>query len=105
MKPSVPVNLNLSRNTKLVNELVVAKNSFSGTVALSDPPTNAPSSMRHVLFVSPSQPLNVLPSKVGTALLESAALSAVAEGEIVTAQSPFFRASSVYVVHLVIALP
>ena len=36
-----------------------------GTVAASEPPTNAPPSMRHVLFVSPSQPAKVFPSKRG----------------------------------------
>src|SRR5437870_5818642 len=39
-------------------------NSLCGTFALSEPPTNAPFSMRQVLLVSPSQPWNDLPSKI-----------------------------------------
>src|ERR1051326_652612 len=52
-------------------------NWLCGTVSLSEPPTSAPSAMRQVLFVSPSQPLNVWPSKMGTALAGSAAWAAI----------------------------
>src|SRR5262245_12426410 len=51
-------------------------NSLRGTLSLSEPPTRAPSAMRHVLFVSPSQPLKVLPSKRGPPLEASAACAA-----------------------------
>src|SRR5688572_3809933 len=43
-------------------------NSFCGTLSpSSDPPTNAPSLILQVLFVSPTQPLNDFPSKSGLA--------------------------------------
>src|SRR6058998_3569598 len=65
-------------------------NSLCGTVSLSEPPTSAPSAMRHVLFVSPSQPLNVLPSKMGTALAVSAASAAITASERKMRASAFF---------------
>src|SRR6266542_6253606 len=65
-------------------------NSLCGTVSLSEPPTSAPSAMLHVLFVSPSQPLNVLPSKIATALAVSAALAAITARERKITASDFF---------------
>src|SRR5437773_3571390 len=57
---------------------------------MSVPPTSAPSAMRHVLFVSPSQPLNVLPSKTGVALAASAAWAAITASERKMTASDFF---------------
>src|SRR5216117_3332301 len=65
-------------------------NSLCATVSLSEPPTSAPSAMRHVLFVSPVQPLNVLPSKMGTALAASASLAAITASEKKMTASDFF---------------
>src|SRR6266511_2904761 len=65
-------------------------NSLCGTVAVSEPPTNAPSAMRHVLFVSPSQPLNVLPSRRGTDVETSAPFNTGAPSEIRPAMSRVF---------------
>src|SRR5437773_4947061 len=63
-------------------------NSLCATVSLSEPPTSAPCAMRHVLFVSPSQPLNVLPSKMGMAA--PAALAAITASERKMTASDFF---------------
>src|SRR5213596_2523064 len=90
MNPSVPTSLNLRRNTKFVKLRVVQMNSLCGTVALSEPPTSAPSSRRHVLFVSPSQPLKDLPSRMGTALPPSAALDEIKASERKTRASNLF---------------
>src|SRR4029453_12814549 len=66
MNPSVPVSLNLTRRTKSPNDRVVVRNSLRGTCVDSEPPTMAPSWMRQVDLVSPSQPVNVRPSNSGT---------------------------------------
>src|SRR5512143_2965633 len=65
MKPDLPVSLNLSRKTKFVNGRVVHKNSFCGTLVSRLPPIISPCSIRQVLFMSPSQPANDLPSNSG----------------------------------------
>src|SRR5690349_12242198 len=57
-----PSSLNVTRNSKSPNVFVVQRNSLRGTTFSSEPPTMLPSSTRQVFFVSPSQPVNVLPS-------------------------------------------
>src|ERR1051325_7080328 len=79
---SPPSSLNFTRTTKFVNRRVVERNSLRGTAALIEPPTNEPSTMRQVLFVSPSHPVKVLPSKSGTGL----DFSAAASGRVATRQ-------------------
>ena len=43
----------------------VRRNSLRGTFLSNEPPTKAPSAILQVLFVSPTQPRNVLPSESG----------------------------------------
>src|ERR1051325_6629669 len=63
MNPFVPASLNFTLRMKFVYCRSVRKNSLRGTVLVNDPPTNAPSSTRQVLLVSPVHPWNVFPSE------------------------------------------
>src|SRR5436309_11606416 len=57
-----PSSLNFTFSSKSPNVFVVQRNSLRGTTFSSEPPTMLPSSTRQVFFVSPSHPVNVLPS-------------------------------------------
>ena len=66
MKPSWPVSLIWNRTMKSENSRVVARNSLTLTVSVSDPPVIAPSSTRQIDEL-PSQPASVFPSNSGVA--------------------------------------
>ena len=63
----MPASLILSRRSKLPYRLVVQRKSFFGCFFSSEPATISPSAIRQTRSVSPSQPVNVVPSNSGTA--------------------------------------